>query len=105
MSSLVTYVDVILPLALPQAYTYAVPIDWVEFVKVGQRVIVQFGKKRFYSAIIQKVHYQAPSVPAKLIESIADEEAIITPVQLKFWEWISRYYVCTLGKPEILLNE
>ncbi|MBL0311098.1 MAG: hypothetical protein IPP77_16040 [Bacteroidetes bacterium] len=98
MSSLVTYVDVILPLALPQAYTYAVPIDWVEFVKVGQRVIVQFGKKRFYSAIVQQVHHQAPSVPAKLIESIADEEAIITPVQLKFWEWISRYYVCTLGE-------
>ena len=29
MSSQITYVDVILPLALPQAYTYAVPIDLV----------------------------------------------------------------------------
>lgn len=98
MSSQVTYVDVILPLALPQAYTYAVPVDWVDFVKPGQRVIVQFGRKRYYSAIVKKIHHEKPAVEAKLIENIADEEPIVTSVQMKFWDWVSRYYLSTEGE-------
>jgi primosomal protein N' (replication factor Y) len=98
VSSQITYVDVILPLALPQAYTYAVPIDLVPFVKIGQRVIVQFGKNRFYSAIIKNIHHKKPAVDAKLIETIAEEEAIVTETQLKFWKWMSEYYMCTEGE-------
>ncbi|MFN8285355.1 MAG: primosomal protein N' [Chitinophagales bacterium] len=98
MSSLVTYVDVILPLPLPQAYTYAVPVDLVAFVKVGQRVIVQFGKNKFYSAIIKKVHHNKPAVEAKLIEGLAEEEAVVTETQLAFWAWVSSYYMCTEGE-------
>jgi primosomal protein N' (replication factor Y) len=98
VSSIITYVDVILPLALPQDYTYAVSIDLVPFVKTGQRIIVQFGKNRFYSAIIKRIHHQKPSVDAKLIEGIADEEPIVTETQLKFWKWISDYYMCTEGE-------
>ncbi|MCW5909376.1 MAG: primosomal protein N' [Chitinophagales bacterium] len=98
MSALVTYVDVILPLALPQAYTYAVPVDLVDFIKIGQRIIVQFGKNRYYSAIIKKIHHQKPPVEAKLIEGLAEEEAIVTETQLRFWEWMSAYYMCTEGE-------
>jgi primosomal protein N' (replication factor Y) len=96
--STVTYVDVILPLPLPQAYTYAVPVDWVEFVKVGQRVIVQFGKNKYYSAIVKRIHNEHPAVDAKLIESIAEEEPIVTETQMKFWEWMAGYYMCTEGE-------
>jgi len=98
VSSQITYVDVILPLALPQAYTYAVPIDLVPFVKIGQRVIVQFGKNRFYSAIIKRIHHSKPVVDAKLIETLAEEEAIVTETQLKFWKWMSEYYMCSEGE-------
>lgn len=98
MSSLVTYVDVILPLPLPGSYTYAVPVDWVEFIKTGQRVIVQFGKNKYYSAIVKNIHHQKPAFDPKLIESIAEEEAIVTEIQLKFWKWMSEYYMCTEGE-------
>ena len=98
MSSLVTYVDVILPLPLPRLYTYIVPIDWVDFVKVGQRVIVQFGKNKFYSAIVRRIHNTKPAFEPKLIESIAEEEAIVTEAQLSFWKWMSEYYMCTEGE-------
>lgn len=98
MSTLVTYVDVILPLALPQAYTYAVPVDLVDFVKIGQRIIVQFGKNRYYSAIIKKIHHQKPPVETKLIEGLAEEEAIVTETQLRFWQWMSLYYMCSEGE-------
>ena len=86
VSSQVTYADVILPLALPQAYTYAVPVDLVPFIKTGQRVIVQFGKNRFYSAIVKNIHHTKPNVDVKLIETIAEEEPIVTETQLKFWK-------------------
>jgi primosomal protein N' (replication factor Y) len=98
VSSLVTYVDVILPLPLPQHYTYVVPVDLVDFVKLGQRVIVHFGKHKFYSAIVQRIHNEKPVFEAKLIESIAEEDAIVTGNQLKFWKWMSNYYMCTEGE-------
>ncbi len=98
MSHTVTYVDVLLPLALPQDYTYAVPVDLVEFCKVGQRVIVQFGKNKYYTAIIKKIHHTKPAVEPKLLESLADEDAIVTETQLKFWKWIAGYYLCTEGE-------
>lgn len=98
MSSTVTYIDVILPLKLPQAYTYVVPVDLVSFVKIGQRVIVQFGKNKYYSAIVKRIHFEKPQVDTKLIETIAEEEPIVTETQLKFWKWMSEYYLCTEGE-------
>jgi primosomal protein N' (replication factor Y) len=98
MSFIVTYIDVILPLALPQDYTYAVPVELVEFVQVGQRVIVQFGRNKFYSAIVKRIHHQRPVVEAKLIEGLAEEEPVVTTKQLAFWQWMSTYYMCTEGE-------
>lgn len=83
---------------MPQAYTYAVPVDLVPFLKTGHRVIVQFGKNRYYSAIVKKLHHQKPIVDAKLIETIAEEEPVVTETQLKFWNWMSSYYLCTEGE-------
>ncbi|HEY0262814.1 MAG TPA: hypothetical protein VGB95_07290, partial [Chitinophagales bacterium] len=67
MSSAITYADVLLPLALPQRYTYAVPFDLVEFLSVGQRVMVQFGKNKYYTAIVCELHNRKPAIEAKLI--------------------------------------
>jgi len=94
-----TFVDVILPLAAPKPYTYAVPFDLVEQVRVGQRVIVQFGRRRMYAAIVWKIHQQAPQdYQAKLIDEIAESEPIVNAQQLRIWQWISEYYMCTLGE-------
>lgn len=93
------FTDVILPLALPRAFTYRVPHEWSELIAVGQRVIVQFGKgKKQYSAIVAKIHTIPPkSYQAKYIESILDENPIVQPTQLEFWKWISEYYMSNLG--------
>jgi len=94
-----TFIEVILPLATPLTYTYAVPFELVEQIKVGHRVIVQFGKRRIYSAIVYEIHHRKPAdYQAKLIEEIADDEIIVNQYQLKLWKWISEYYMCTLGE-------
>lgn len=92
------FVDVILPLALPNLYTYRVPQALNGTVHVGYRIIVQFGKNKLYSAIVARIHTEAPKYTAKFIEAVLDEQAEVTEVQLKFWDWMSQYYMCTRGE-------
>lgn len=93
------FVDVILPVAVPNLYTYRVPFELTGFVNRGQRVIVEFGKRKRYSAIVRNVHDVAPSVyEAKYIEALLDQSPIVTDDQFKLWDWIADYYLCTIGE-------
>ncbi len=94
-----TYVTVILPLALPKEYTYAVPLEMVELVKVGVRVEVQFGKNKLYSALVYQVTQQKPEAyTPKPIVAVLDTEPIVTERQFDFWRWMAGYYCCTIGE-------
>lgn len=92
------FADVILPLALPNLYTYRVPQAMNDFVRPGMRVVVQFGKNKLYAAIVRKVHDTAPNYAAKYIDSVLDAEPVVTEKQLEFWDWISSYYLCSRGE-------
>lgn len=92
------FVDVILPLPLSNRYTYILPDDLAEQVKMGIRVIVPFGPKKYYTAIVTEVHERAPEgYKLKSVVEILDRAPIIFPGQLRFWEWIASYYLCTIG--------
>ena len=98
MSRITYFVDLVLPLPIPNLYTYRVPKEWNEELAVSKRVIVQFGKgTKMYTAIILKVHEKAPEYEAKYIESILDEAPIVNEYQLKLWKWIESYYMATPG--------
>jgi primosomal protein N' (replication factor Y) len=92
------FVEVILPLALPKTFTYAVPPDLQTEVGVGKRVLVQFGKKRIYSGLIHRITTKAPEYPAKWVLDVLDDLPIVTPEQFLFWDWMAAYYMCTLGE-------
>jgi primosomal protein N' (replication factor Y) (superfamily II helicase) len=92
------FADVILPLALPNLYTYRIPQVLNGLVQPGMRVVVQFGKSKLYSAIVRKVHETPPGYIAKYIESVLDAEPVVTETQMQFWEWMSAYYLCTRGE-------
>lgn len=95
---LTRFVDVILPLSLPNLYTYRVPFELNENVKVGQRVVVQFGKSKLYAALVKKIHSMPPQqYEAKYIQSILDYNPVVTEQQLQFWDWMSSYYMCNIG--------
>ena len=92
------YVDVILPLPLPKSFTYSLPDEYAEEVKIGCRVVVPFGRKKFYTAIVRNVHYCAPTeYEVKDISTLLDASPILLPNQFKFWEWIADYFLCTQG--------
>ncbi len=93
------FVDVLLPLALPQLYTYRVPFEFNDAVEPGKRVVVQFGKKKIYSALIKKVHQKAPdSYSVKYILDVIDEMPVVNTFQFRFWEWMASYYMATEGE-------
>jgi len=92
------YADVILPLPLQGFYTYAIPNELKDSVHAGSRAIVQFGKKKFYTAIVFRVYEKEKlQQPVKEIVTVLEEYPIATPLQLKFWEWVAMYYMCSLG--------
>ncbi|SMO81464.1 replication restart helicase PriA [Solitalea koreensis] len=96
---LTLFVEVILPLAISKNYTYRIPYELNIEVKVGKRVVVQFGKNKVYTALIYKIGTRAPELyEAKYILSILDNEPITTENQLHSWEWMASYYMCSIGE-------
>lgn len=92
------YVDVILPLPLPKCFTYSLPDEYAEDVKIGCRVVVPFGRKKYYTAIVRNVHYCAPTdYEVKEVSALLDADPVLLPQQFSFWEWIADYYLCTQG--------
>ncbi len=99
MRSTYLFADVILPFPLQQLYTYSIPGNLQPLVKTGIRVVVQFGSKRFYTAIIANLHSTAPKgLEIKEIVFLLDDKPVINNLQIEFWKWISEYYMCSLGE-------
>lgn len=93
------FVDVIIPIPIEQLFTYAINEAEYQFLKGGMRIAVPFGKSKMYTALVVQVHTNAPTVyDAKEIDQIIDEVPIVTEEQLKHWQWISTYYMCTIGE-------
>ncbi|MGC1203883.1 MAG: primosomal protein N' [Flavobacteriaceae bacterium] len=92
------FIDVIIPVPLNKLYTYSITASEFDFLKPGMRVAVPFGKSKVYSGIVFKVHNNAPTAyEAKDIQQILDETPIVNEKQLQLWQWIAKYYMCTLG--------
>lgn len=93
------YADVILPLPLENTYTYRIPDDMLSVLQPNYRVIVPFGKKRYYTAIVKEIHARVPDASYEIKElfTLLDEGPVLCPKQIEFWEWIASYYLCKLG--------
>jgi len=99
MSQSDLYAQVILPLAVEGFYTYMVPEALKEGLMIGSRVLVPFGKKRIYSAIVHSIQEESPEgFQAKLILDLLDDSPLVSREQLALWDWISAYYMCTPGE-------
>lgn len=93
------FAEVILPLALPKNYTYGIPKEMEKSIAPGKRVEIQFGKKRIYAGLVKRLHHELPKdYHIKEIISVLDEEPIVSVTQLKFWQWIADYYLCSEGE-------
>ncbi|MEG1586926.1 MAG: primosomal protein N', partial [Bacteroidales bacterium] len=96
---MIQFADVILPLPVNRYFTYRIPVEMVDSVHTGSRVIVPFGRKKFYTAIVVSLHMQAPKeYETKDIYAILDANPILRHPQIRLWEWIANYYMCSVGE-------
>lgn len=94
------YADVILPLPLYSTFTYEVPEEMVDNIRIGSRVLVPFHKLGCQTGIVLAIHTDAPvnGVDVKPVVAILDSSPILRVAQLRFWQWMANYYLCTLGE-------
>jgi len=93
------FVDILLPLPIPNFFTYRVQREFEKELEVGKRVLVPFGRNKLYTGIVWKTHLNNPGhYQVKYLHSIIDHEPIISKKTAEFWTWISAYYACTLGE-------
>ena len=92
------WAEIILPLALPNIYTYAVPTHLLAHAQPGCRAEVVFGKNKKYAGVIKQVISAQPAYKTKSVLNILDDAPLIYPQQLKLWQWLSEYYMCSEGE-------
>jgi len=93
------FVEVIIPLALPKNYTWQVPEQMQLAIVPGIRVEVALRKNKKYAGIVKKIVHEIPVgfVPSPIL-NILDTAPVVNETQLKLWEWIAQYYMCTEGE-------
>jgi primosomal protein N' (replication factor Y) len=92
------FIEVLLPLSLPKTFTYRVSEAEYNYIQKGMRVAVPFGKSKIYTALVIDLHQVPPTLyEAKEIHQILDEKPIVNEFQIAHWQWISSYYMCSIG--------
>lgn len=93
------FAEIILPLPLYSTFTYVVPEEMQHDLQKGSRVLVQFGKKKYYTGIVEHIHSEPPAgYDVKPIMALLDPTPIVRYPQLKLWHWIAEYYLCSPGE-------
>ena len=87
-----------MPIPIQKTFTYAVTDDEANFLQKGMRVAVSFGKTKLFTGLVFEIHQNAPTLyEAKEIHQILDDTPLVNDIQLKHWQWIANYYMCSLG--------
>ncbi|MGV7107914.1 replication restart helicase PriA [Flavobacterium sp. U410] len=93
------FIEVVLPLAVAKTFTYQVSEAEFNFMQIGMRVAVPFGKTKIYTALTIGKHNTPPQLyEPKEIHQILDEKPIVNEFQIQHWNWIAEYYMCSLGE-------
>lgn len=99
MERVTKFVEVILPVPIPNTFTYRIPAELNEEIAMGKRVVVQFGRSKHYTGLIKEIHENPPTqYKAKYIDALLDQDPIVSKDQFSFWEWMAKYYMCSIGE-------
>jgi primosomal protein N' (replication factor Y) len=90
------WVDVVVPVPVRTAFTYAWPLD--REPEPGLRVFVPFGRNRVLLGVVVSVRTDAPEYTAKDVLRCVDERPSFQRQQLALWYWLSEYYLCAPGE-------
>ncbi|MBA3827952.1 MAG: primosomal protein N' [Taibaiella sp.] len=84
---------------MPQVLTYGIPADMQQGLRPGMRAEVSLGRNKQYAGVIARLHNDRPEAyEVKPVRSIIDDEPVVNDTQLKFWQWITHYYMAAPGE-------
>jgi primosomal protein N' (replication factor Y) (superfamily II helicase) len=93
------FADIILPLAVRGRFTYRIPDTISDILKPGMMVTIPFGGRKVYSGIVCRIHDSSPDIKnIKTILKVSEATPVINELQLRLWQWISDYYLCSEGE-------
>lgn len=93
------YANIIVPLPLGPAFTYRIPDAYLGLLEPGMRVLVPFGRSKFYTGIVDSLTAVSPAeYIVKDIAIVLDSEPMLTKRQLDLWKWVAEYYMCSVGE-------
>lgn len=93
------FAEILLPLPLYATFTYSIPDEMADRIQTGSRVLVQFGKKKYYTGIVVSTHSNKPAgYDVKPVMALLDSSPVVRYPQLKLWNWIADYYLCSPGE-------
>ncbi len=92
------FCQVVFPLPFRNSFTYSVPDELKTSAKIGVRAVVPFGKRILTGFVISVSEKTVVKEKIKPVRDILDELPIFDETALKFYEWISEYYLSSLGE-------
>lgn len=92
------YADIVVPVAR-DFFTFGVGDDIAPSLGEGMGVAVQLGPRKRYTGIVWRIHSEKPPYKTvRDIEKVVYPERVVSGSQMRLWEWIAGYYMCTLGE-------
>ena len=80
-----------------KTFSYLIPEELKPAIKIGQPVLVPFGRMGLINAfVVGFSNYLPDGIKAKNISKILDTTPIFDVDYLKFLEWVADYYFCSI---------
>ena len=80
-----------------KTFSYLIPEELKPAIKIGQPVLVPFGRMGLINAfVVGFSNYLPEGIKAKNISKILDTTPIFDVDYLKFLEWVADYYFCSI---------
>ncbi len=92
------FAEIVFPLPFRKPFTYIIPKEFKEFATPGVRAVAPFGKRILTGYIIKVLVSTDVNEKLKPISDILDDKPIFSALDFKFYQWVSDYYLCSLGE-------
>ncbi|HEX7680287.1 MAG TPA: primosomal protein N', partial [Thermoanaerobaculia bacterium] len=98
-SGLSEFAEVAIPVAVHGTFTYAIPPELRDAVRLGSRVEVPFGAKRNTGFVVALSDHAPEGSRIKPIRAVLDDdEPALLPEIIDLCRWAAEYYIAPLGE-------
>ena len=97
MTSDTEYLEVAVAIPVFQTFTYCVPESLADFVSIGKRVLIPFGRRRITGYVLGSSQgFDLKEV--KSVLDVLDEQPLFPSAMVPFFRWVADYYKYPLGE-------